>query len=140
MKKIIFILLISSNIAYSQGGGIMGLVIEDPAVLSLKFPLQVGVKWTAKTDSNFNFTVLKEVIGRETLIINGNEYDCLIVERIMPNLVITNVVTSWNHSWIAKEGLIKRVHFSITTHTDVNGSEYTNTYTDELILTDIDLK
>ena len=137
MKKIIFILLISINITYSQGGGQM-FVIEDPAVLSLKFPLQVGTEWTAKSDDNF--TVLKEVIGRETLIINGNEYDCLIVERIMPNLVITNVVTSWNYSWIAKEGLIKRVYFQITTHTDVNGSEYTNTYTDELILTDIDLK
>ena len=137
MKKIIFILLISINITYSQGGGQM-FVIEDPAVLSLKFPLQVGTEWTAKSDSSI--TILKEVIGRETLIINGNEYDCLIVERIMPNLVITNVVTSWNYSWIAKEGLIKRVHFSITTHTDVNGSEYTDTYTDELILTDIDLK
>ena len=137
MKKIIFILLISINITYSQGGGQM-FVIEDPAVLSLKFPLQVGTEWTAKSDDNF--TVLKEVIGRETLIINGNEYDCLIVERIMPNLVITNVVTSWNYSWIAKEGLIKRVYFQITTHTDVNGSEYTATYTDELILTDIDLK
>jgi|TARA_B110000881_G_C18464733_1_gene458083 hypothetical protein len=137
MKKIIFILLISINITYSQGGGQM-FVIEDPAVLSLKFPLQVGTEWTAKSDDNF--TVLKEVIGRETLIINGNEYDCLIVERIMPNLVITNVVTSWNYSWIAKEGLIKRVYFQITTHTDVNGSEYTDTYTDELILTDIDLK
>jgi hypothetical protein len=137
MKKIIFILLISINITYSQGGGQM-FVIEDPAVLSLKFPLQVGTEWTAKSDDNF--TVLKEVIGRETLIINGNEYDCLIVERIMPNLVITNVVTSWNRSWIAKEGLIKRVHFQIATHTDVNGSEYTDTYTDELILTDIDLK
>ena len=137
MKKIIFILLISINITYSQGGGQM-FVIEDPAVLSLKFPLQVGTEWTAKSDDNF--TVLKEVIGRETLIINGNEYDCLIVEIIMPNLVITNVVTSWNYSWIAKEGLIKRVYFQITTHTDVNGSEYTDTYTDELILTDIDLK
>ena len=137
MKKIIFILLISINITYSQGGGQM-FVIEDPAVLSLKFPLQVGTEWTAKSDSSI--TILKEVIGRETLIINGNEYDCLIVERIMPNLVITNVVTSWNYSWIAKEGLIKRVYFQITTHTDVNGSEYTDTYTDELILTDIDLK
>jgi len=72
MKKIIFILLISINITYSQGGGQM-FVIEDPAVLSLKFPLQVGTKWTAKSDSNI--TILKEVIGRETLIINGNEYD-----------------------------------------------------------------
>jgi hypothetical protein len=137
MRKIISILVISINIAYSQPGGQV-FFIEDPAVLSLKFPLQAGVKWTAKADSSI--TILKEVIGRETLIINGNEYDCLIVERIMPNLVITNVVTSWNRSWIAKEGLIKRVHFQIITHTDVNGSEYTNTYTDELILTDIDLK
>jgi hypothetical protein len=137
MRKIISILVISINIAYSQPGGQV-FFIEDPAVLSLKFPLQVGVKWTAKADSSI--TILKEVIGRETLIINGNEYDCLIVERIMPNLVITNVVTSWNRSWIAKEGLIKRVHFQIATHTDVNGSEYTDTYTDELILTDIDLK
>jgi len=139
MKKIIFILLIAINIAYSQDPGTGQMfVIEDPAVLSLKFPLQVGTEWTAKSDSSI--TILKEVIGRETLIINGNKYDCLIVERIIPNHANTNVVTSWSHSWIAKEGLIKRVHFSITTHTDVNGSEYTATYTDELILTDIDLK
>ena len=138
MKKIIFILLISINIAYSQGSGIMGLVIEDPAVLSLKFPLLVGAEWTAKSDSSI--TILKEVIGRETLIINGNEYNCLIVEKIIPNFANTNVVTSWNRSWIAKEGLIKRVYFQISTHTDVNGNEYTNTSTDELILTNIDLK
>ena len=138
MKKIIFILLISINIAYSQGSGIIGFVIEDPAALSLKFPLQVGAEWTAKSDDNL--TVLKEVIGRETLIINGNEYDCLIVERIIPNFNIGNGDANLSHSWIAKEGLIKRVHFNIVTHIDVNGNEYTNTSTDELILTDIDLK
>ena len=139
MRKIIFILVISINIAYSQTNGGQLFFIEEPAVLSLKLPLQVGAEWTSKSDSVATAQVA-EVIGRETLTINGNEYDCLIVERIIPNLVITNVVTSWNHSWIAEEGLIKRVYFQITTHTDVNGSEYTNTYTDELILTDIDLK
>ena len=72
MKKIIFILLISINTTYSQGVGQI-FVIEDPAVLSLKFPLKIGAEWTAKSDSSI--TILKEVIGRETLIINGNEYD-----------------------------------------------------------------
>ena len=137
MKKIIFILLISSNIAYSQGGGIMGLVIEDPAVLSLKFPLQVGVKWTAKTDSNFNFTVLKEVIGRETLTINGNDYDCLKVEITVkyPNEDYIS------HDWVSEEGLIKRVHYITGSYTDLNGAVIgTFTGTEELILTDIDLK
>lgn len=135
MKKIIFILLISINIAYSQdpGTGQM-LFIEDPAVLSLKFPLQVGTKWTAK--SNSSFTVLKEVIGRETLTINGNDYDCLKVE-ITVNYPNEDYIS---HNWIAEEGLIKRVHFYTGSYTDVNGSEYTATYTDELILTDIDLK
>ena len=138
MKKIIFILLILINIAYSQNSGYGQLfIIEDPAVLSLKFPLYVGAKWTEQVWLGNELT---EVIDRETLIINSNEYDCLIVERIIPNLAINNVITSWTRCWIAKEGLIKRVYFQITTHTDVNGSEYTDTYTDELILTDIDLK
>ena len=137
MRKIIFILVISINIAYSQNNGGQLFVIEEPAVLSLKFPLKYGTEWTSRSDSNV--TVLKEVIGRETLAINGKDYDCLKIETKVnwtnpPNSVVEM------HSWIAEEGLVKRVHFVITTYPDVNGSEYTTTYTDELILTDIDLK
>ena len=78
MRKIIFILAISINITYSQNCGGQLFVIEEPAVLSLKLPLQVGIEWVSKSDSNV--TILKEVIGRETLAINGNDYDCLKVK------------------------------------------------------------
>lgn len=135
MKKIIFILLISINIAYSQGGGQM-FVIEDPAVLSLKFPLQVGAEWTAKSDSNI--TIVKEVIGRETLTINGNDYDCLKVSTDH-SIVGNNEITRWHHSWIAKEGLIKTMFYIVYTSNN-NGVIDTITGIDEIILTDIDLK
>ena len=136
MRKIIFILVISINIAYSQNSGYGQLfVIEEPSVLSLKFPLQVGTEWTSKSDSNL--TILKEVIGRETLTINGNDYDCLKVEI---RVIHSNNTEYSYHDWIAEEGLIKRVSIYTGSYTDDFGAVIgTWTSTEELILTDIDL-
>ena len=136
MRKIIFILVISINIAYSQNNGGQLFFIEEPAVLSLKLPLQVGAEWTSKSDSNI--TILKEVIGRETLAINGNDYDCL---KVKIRVIHSNNTEYIYYDWIAEEGLIKRTSFFTYNYTDSTGNIVgTSTSIEELILTDIDLK
>ncbi len=95
---------------------------EYPPVLSLKYPLQIGQRWTYREPGN-PFAIDKLVSFDETLTTGAGTFECLRVQWLHD----LDADGSWDgdidfRDWIAEEGLIRReIIVREVLRTDVNG-------------------
>ncbi len=81
------------------------LMFEDKPTLSIAFPLNRNSKWTFRPRDGQPVQVDKKVIGIESLNINGQRFNCFIVDRLFSNNQAYDGIKF--KDWISEMGLIK---------------------------------
>jgi len=83
------------------------IFFENPPTLNLKLPLENDSKWTYRQpNESLGLQIDKEVVGIETIKVNGRSFLCYKINLEYLNTTIFNEIQMTD--WISKEGLIKR--------------------------------
>jgi hypothetical protein len=97
---------------------------ENPPVLSLKYPLEIGSLWIAKfLNQNSDSRVEKNVLQKQTVQVPAGIFNCNIVQRNIYYSDGSLAENIYQYDYIANQGLIKREFYVNEVEvTDANGN------------------
>ncbi len=112
------------------------LIIENPPLKSLQYPLEIGVSWTV---SSSPFEVEKSVVGQENVTVPAGEFDCLKIQ--LNNEIDTSIEF---FDFIGTDGLVLRTvlvrDIIMTSPDNPDGTGIIFDVRDEMQLIALDLK